>query len=240
MNYTNRPSSIAERRLRKHIASRSPCVLRGVAASWPCTTSWFRNNGATFIHQQLQQPLVTVHRCRTRTFGHFTEERIALTPDEAFARLYGPQLDGYWYYLTTELATSTTSSSAVPLWPVVKPHVRKYNVWVGCGVHTAAHSDGDIYNVFVQLYGEKEVALLSPKAPDSRALPLTEFGMPFASGARLLLDDDGKSSKSDDGEDDVIRTGLRPGDVLYLPPSWWHEFRIPVGETAASLTCWFK
>lgn len=151
--------------------------------------------------------------------------------------LKGPQLDGFWYYMSTPLPARLRRDVHVPRLPGMTGSP-KLLLWAGQGVHTATHSDGMIHNLFIQLHGHKEVALLGPLHSDEME-PLGDFGKPNASARSLFADP----------HPSCIRARLGPGDVLYLPPYWWHEFRIPLEPSedvnnkdtlSVSVACWFR
>lgn len=97
---------------------------------------------------------------------------------------------------------------------------RTYYMFLGgAGQRTLLHNDQPC-NFFVQVHGEKKWTLFSPRdsallypragttayvrsqvtlaAPDADAFPLFAYATPF-------------------------EAHLRPGDILYVPPFWWHE-----------------
>ncbi|KAF8078066.1 hypothetical protein FPV67DRAFT_1463986 [Lyophyllum atratum] len=124
------------------------------------------------------------------------------------------------------------------------------NMWLGPkGTVSPAHTD-PYYNLFVQVVGRKTVWLAPPK--------LTPFMYPYSSAdafhnsaANLA-----EHSMSNTSRVDVFSTKteefpnfanavvpeamtavLEPGDLLYIPPGWWHAMRSE--ETSFSVSFWF-
>eukprot|EP00759_Apiculatamorpha_spiralis_P000440 PhF_6_TR10102/c0_g1_i1/m.15720 len=221
--------------LRKHILLKSPCTLRSVLPNLPCY-KWCQQQYFTTVllnHLDGGSRHVGVHRSRTSHFGHFTEERIELPAVEAVQRSTSIQLDGYWYYLSSPLPPSIIEASGIFSFfrslNVAPLSTLKCNLWHGIAAHTATHNDGNVHNVFLQLDGSKEVAFIGPQYSCDME-DLGDMGKPCASGRSLFSDP----------HEHMVYTVLNPGDVLYLPPHYWHEFRMSCKhQPTTSITCWF-
>eukprot|EP00408_Alexandrium_pacificum_P039055 CAMPEP_0171274796 /NCGR_PEP_ID=MMETSP0790-20130122/62993_1 /TAXON_ID=2925 /ORGANISM="Alexandrium catenella, Strain OF101" /LENGTH=552 /DNA_ID=CAMNT_0011743843 /DNA_START=29 /DNA_END=1685 /DNA_ORIENTATION=+ len=106
--------------------------------------------------------------------------------------------------------------------PCIVPFGKPFAVvfWMGSENKSfGLHSDLFTEQYFMQHEGEKEVYLMLPEDP-SLVQPL-----PFLTNEKVH-----KSSLRTVLRMDMAGTGcqwavLRPGDMLYLPPMWWHEFR---------------
>lgn len=116
------------------------------------------------------------------------------------------------------------------------------NVWFGePGVKATIHYDG-VENVFVQLYGEKTLTLWPPHLVEE--MHLYGRNHPYACQSRwrddnalendwfTIRDHDNihnnclKKNESIDNvfqSDEVIHVTLTAGDVLYIPPYWFHD-----------------
>jgi len=92
------------------------------------------------------------------------------------------------------------------------------NVWMG-GANVTTHWHYDMsHNVFMQVYGEKNFRLLSPLHLD--ALSVWPFLHPRNRKSRL------SSDHPIFRELPVISLQLRPGDALYVPPTWLHYAQV--------------
>lgn len=93
----------------------------------------------------------------------------------------------------------------------------KANLWLGTtGVSTAAHFDRE-HNLFLQAYGSKRFTLLPPSV--HRRLRLHPRWHGSRRQAQVHLPELAPSLT----EDTVWVATLQAGDVLYLPPLWFHH-----------------
>lgn len=109
-------------------------------------------------------------------------------------------------------------------------------VWLGCDQVTASFHYDTVHNFFVQLQGDKLWALLPPTAHSHVYMhPRTH---PSWTQSRIL-----DPSRVDDKVFPRFATitgartaRLGPGEVLYVPPVWFHAVR--ASGTVASLSLW--
>lgn len=124
-----------------------------------------------------------------------------------------------------------------PAWaPSAKTHFA--NLWFGeSGNTTPLHYD-TVENFLVQIYGRKQVRLFSPQD--------TPYLYPHhaQTGGRLnfsrIRDLDAPLDKTFPlfAHAEQHLAILEPGDMLYLPPGWWHEVRTL--DLGISLNFWFN
>ena len=89
-------------------------------------------------------------------------------------------------------------------------------LWIGMkGVVMPLHYDSTD-NFYVPFFGRKKVVLVEPGHVEE--LGRFPNGHPLAGSARADVDLD----VLDDLE--IFETVIAPGDVLYLPANWWHQF----------------
>jgi hypothetical protein len=105
---------------------------------------------------------------------------------------------------------------------VLNPQQTSVNLWVGSNNVTApCHYDG-YHNFYVQISGTKRFILASPRARSwLRPFPFLHPSHAQCQkrlGTFTLADNDVLSSK-----DEFYEAVLEPGDILYLPPLWFHE-----------------
>ncbi|MCG9892177.1 MAG: cupin-like domain-containing protein [Thermosynechococcaceae cyanobacterium MS004] len=74
-------------------------------------------------------------------------------------------------------------------------------------------------NLFINVYGQKEWVLLSPKYTSLLKPHLNEFGL-FAFSEQDIFNPNDISQRIPH-----YRVTLEPGDVLFIPPWWWHAVR---------------
>lgn len=154
-----------------------------------------------------------------------------------------------------------TSPAPPPDWPDYAPPATSdgviTNVWIGPpGTVSPPHFD-PFYNCFVQVVGHKEVWAAPPScrpiktmtAAGLQSVDMTEQSNDAAVGAESSVTDTLMSNTSDVdvfGTEDLVasqvrsaafRSVLGPGDLLYLPPGWWHSLRSLT--RSASVSTWF-
>lgn len=154
-----------------------------------------------------------------------------------------------------------TSPPPPPDWPDYAPPATPdgaiTNVWIGpVGTVSPPHFD-PFYNCFVQVVGHKEVWVAPPICRPIRTR--TAAGLQTADSTEKSNDADARAessvtdtlmSNTSDvdvfGTDEVVasqvrsaafRSVLGPGDLLYLPPGWWHSLRSLT--RSASVSTWF-
>ncbi len=98
-------------------------------------------------------------------------------------------------------------------------------LWIGMkGVVMPLHYDSTD-NFYVPFFGRKKVVLVEPGHVEE--LGRFPNGHPLAGSARADVDLD----VLDDLQ--IFETVIAPGDVLYLPANWWHQFEQPFEDTGA-------
>lgn len=107
--------------------------------------------------------------------------------------------------------------------------------WMGgAGAHTPLHTDLDAPNLHAVVHGRKRFVLFSPS--ETRFLYPTniyEFGSRF-SAVDTRTPNAGRHPLAARARGYVA--SLEPGDVLYIPPGWWHA--VTCLETCVSLNTW--
>eukprot|EP00937_MAST-01D_sp_MAST-1D-sp2_P002979 g2979.t1 len=109
------------------------------------------------------------------------------------------------------LVGSSASAAAAASVPDGKAAPPRTNLWLGGRTAYATHYDTS-HNFLVQLHGTKRVELWPPHAwRRIRPFPFHHpaFGAAQARGSEL--------------PPAAVEAVLKPGDVLYLPPYWWHR-----------------
>lgn len=100
---------------------------------------------------------------------------------------------------------------------MLNPKKSSINIWVGqSGVLTPCHYDG-YHNVYVQIHGYKMFYLSSPKGASKETLKPFPYLHP--SHAQCQFGDEIFSLRFRESVTVVL---LKPGDVLYIPPLWFH------------------
>jgi len=112
--------------------------------------------------------------------------------------------------------------------------VLQTNFWYGnAGCITQLHQDS-IHNFFIQLKGVKEFVLFAPE-DRSYLYPAEDSQLSHESQIRLSNPDLSRFPLFAKATSFYCR--LEPGDLLYLPPKWWHEVRTI--ENSISINYWW-
>ncbi|KAK9798192.1 hypothetical protein WJX73_002063 [Symbiochloris irregularis] len=123
--------------------------------------------------------------------------------------------------------------------PLQEAQTRLYrqSVWLGPqGTVTPLHRD-PYSNLFAQILGAKRIQLVHPSQ--------TGMVQPFASPlvlrntSEIDMEEVDARCAEDGGGGDVRpwEVTLRPGEMLYIPKSWWHH--IHAVEPSFSVSCWW-
>ncbi|KAJ3825545.1 hypothetical protein F5878DRAFT_641597 [Lentinula raphanica] len=132
------------------------------------------------------------------------------------------------------------------------------NAWLGPrGTTSPAHTD-PYYNIYVQVVGRKTVWLAPPSVNQYMYVYKDGDAPPTRKSSNPSTKDDNSTSMSNTSQVDVLATGkdaerfaqfwsevvphamsamLEPGDMLFIPPGWWHAMRAE--ETSFSVSMWF-
>eukprot|EP00730_Choanoeca_flexa_P013160 TRINITY_DN5022_c0_g1_i1.p1 TRINITY_DN5022_c0_g1~~TRINITY_DN5022_c0_g1_i1.p1 ORF type:complete len:444 (+),score=94.81 TRINITY_DN5022_c0_g1_i1:93-1424(+) len=116
----------------------------------------------------------------------------------------------------------------------LNPQRTSINLWIGQDVTAHAHYDG-YHNMYCQLHGSKTFTLVSPK--HWHVFGVYPFLHPShaqttANWSKPELQDKLKTLP----KHDVYQVTLHAGDLLYLPPLWFHY--VTAGKASISINAW--
>ena len=112
------------------------------------------------------------------------------------------------------------------------------SVWIGPrGTDSPAHTD-PYYNCYVQVVGHKHVWLAPPPLTLPAMSPDAAFGSMLQNTTQLSV---WEAAQSPAFVQEVVPhaqdTELHPGDMLFLPPMWWHAMKST--SQSFSVSFWF-
>eukprot|EP00004_Rigifila_ramosa_P008878 TRINITY_DN2033_c0_g3_i1.p3 TRINITY_DN2033_c0_g3~~TRINITY_DN2033_c0_g3_i1.p3 ORF type:complete len:240 (-),score=67.47 TRINITY_DN2033_c0_g3_i1:293-1012(-) len=122
----------------------------------------------------------------------------------------------FLYYSGELERTPVLVPDVVPLEPFVLSRQTSVNVWIGAGGVTAHTHYDSFHNFFVQIRGTKTFLMFPPEAAALQPFP---FLHPSHAQSQQDIFAVGPEAA---GAFAGWRADLEPGDVLYLPPCWWH------------------
>eukprot|EP00731_Ephydatia_muelleri_P028041 Em0019g914a len=196
-----------------------------------------------------------VYENDNRWFGPYYDDRKPMTPmfdrvnpykiglelpsAEFFRSIQSPS-DGRYLYFTGDIeqlgdwAWNEIQPSKELL--VLNPTHSSVNVWIG-QPHVIAHCHYDGYhNFYAQLYGRKKFTLFSPAAwPGLSPYP---FLHPSHAQCQVNVSNSARDVVRFPALKDVtpLEVILEPGDLLYLPPLWFHH--VESMEVSISVNVW--
>jgi hypothetical protein len=167
-----------------------------------------------------------------------------MTSAEFFRKVANPPYKEYFYYTASANDFGDLYNEFYPLEPFMiknssfkleESHLHRWtNVWIGPGGATTFTHYDIFYNFYVQLYGKKRFILFSPDhAPN---LYLYPFLHPGAQQSQVDVDNIDYEAFPAFKNAKAIETILEPGDVLYLPPMWFHH--VSALELSMSVSVW--
>ena len=231
-------------------AGRLPIVLRNsVVEKWRARHHWmpkylqsriprmngvYQNDNRWFgPYYDSSKPLAHLS---TRTNNYATN--VSMSTKKFFKKLKQP-LEGEFLYFTGDIDQlgEWAMEDIQPLSEllVLNPRRSSVNVWMG-QPHVIAHCHYDDYhNFYAQLHGTKKFTLFSPENwPGLYPYP---FLHPSHTQAQVNL----SNIRDIDsfplaGEVKGLEVILRPGDLLYMPPLWFHL--VESMDTSISVNVW--
>ncbi|KAI9226500.1 MAG: hypothetical protein DHS80DRAFT_32671 [Piptocephalis tieghemiana] len=231
----------------------TPCIFHGMLEGWPALTRWCdpvywstvaglrtvpMEVGARYTDDQWTQKLVT--------FDSFLQDHWAplsrRTPEAT--------TEGAWYLAQYDLvdqiprlaqdiptpdvcicaATSIQEDGSSGL----KGNGIRRNVWLGPGgTISPLHHDGPLHNLFIQVMGYKYVRLYGPE----EAVYPHEASDMLGNTSRVDVEEPDEEEFPHFATATYVDGIVGPGDILYIPPKWWHYVRSLT--PSASVSYWF-
>jgi hypothetical protein len=220
--------------------------LTGIVTEWQAFTLWRAN----YLCERVGHRLVKVGVSRSRVFQYGTSSaaqtearemlfkdaihRIANHSEDSDERLYIMEQNGQkqnsFAEIYPELAADFTAPPGVDINKLMQT-----NLWIGSkGNVTPLHFD--IANNFLcQIEGRKRITCFDPSQTD-RLYP-TGYGdkIDNTSQVQILEPDFTKHPRYRDAV--PTHCILDPGEVIYIPPFWWHQ--VESLDIATSLNFWW-
>ena len=136
----------------------------------------------------------------------------------------------------TQQLASDLAATLAALWPLAEMQpffagIANAKLWIGQkGVTMRLHYDSSD-NLYVMAWGRKRAILAEPG--QFGALYPYPNGHPLAGSSQVNLSDPDLERHPGFAHATLWETVVGPGDVLYLPAYWWHQFEQPFEDTAS-------
>jgi len=179
-----------------------------------------------------ERPLMRIHSIQRKN-GH---EIVNITTNAFLENMRHPKKDEYYYFSTN--INKISKKLAAEIQPTefleVNPLSEKQNInfWIGMK-GTSAHTHYDVFENFnVQVVGRKRWTLFPPNS----TLYLYPFLHPSHAQAQVNIDEPNLKDFPETSKLSAIEVITEPGDVLYLPPMWFHK--VDALEDSININSW--
>jgi hypothetical protein len=206
---------------RDHFQASRPVVLKGALRGWPAFGRW----SPDYLESQFAEQRVAVAVSGRDGFDYTAPQTQEMSFAEAAAliRQDGPDSDRHYYLLKQNIPThfpSLVADLQVPELVGDPRRLTSVNLWFGgAGNLTPLHYDR-ANNLLAQFWGRKHVTLFDPQQFE-RLYPAIDGDRPHISRANILAPDYDAFPLLRQAA--PLECLLEPGDVLYMPPYWWHQ-----------------
>ena len=214
-----------------------PVVIKNsITQTWTATKKW-----TPFYLSKKISKLSGIYKNGNRWFGPYYDTSkplshlstrnnvyrtdVSMKGDDFFRHLEHPRNDSYIYFTgDIDDVASWAWSDVQPIQELLKlnPKHSSINVWMG-QPHVIAHCHYDGYhNFYAQLYGRKKFTLFRPTEwPGISPYP---FLHPSHAQAQVNLSDENSIAVFPAARHlEGYQVTLEPGDLLYMPPLWFHH-----------------
>ncbi|ORZ38900.1 hypothetical protein BCR44DRAFT_133881 [Catenaria anguillulae PL171] len=132
--------------------------------------------------------------------------------------------------------TSSTSDAHTPKPSLDSTDAIRINAWFGPrGTVTPLHHDGNLNNMFAQVVGSKRVVLFPPS--DSHLLADLDGMLHNTSSVDVRKWPEEVEARLELAQAHGVEAVCRAGDLLYIPPNYWHH--VESLATSFSVSFWF-
>lgn len=230
-------SSPREKFAKKCVEGAVPVVLRNsVTKLWQA-----RNWSPAYLETKIKQRISGIYENDNRWFGPYFDVRKPLTNTSTRVNSYRTDLELHGEALMSAIQNTTTGRflyftgdiEQLGEWAfeeiqpvrellVLNPKRSSINTWIG-QPHVIAHCHYDGYhNFYAQLYGTKKFTLFRPTNwPGLYPYP---FLHPSHAQAQINISDSNTAQSFPlIGKVEAMEVTLHPGDLLYMPPLWFHH-----------------
>ncbi|KAK4608289.1 hypothetical protein RGQ29_001910 [Quercus rubra] len=217
-----RPALSLEGFLREYFLSGSPVIISDCMAHWPARTKW---NDLDYLKRVAGDRTVPVEVGKNYLCSQWKQELITFS--QFLARIEANNCSDNPTYLAQhplfDQISELRKDICVPDYCFAGGgELRPLNAWFGpAGTVTPLHHDPH-HNILAQVVGKKYIRLYSASASEE-LYPYTETMLKNSSQVDLDNIDETQFPKVHDLEfQDCI---LEEGEMLYIPPKWWHYVR---------------
>ncbi|XP_061361400.1 lysine-specific demethylase JMJ30 [Gastrolobium bilobum] len=225
-----------EKFLIDHYLCGSPVIISDCMAHWPAKTKW---NNIDYLLRVAGDRTVPVEVGKNYLCAEWKQELITFSEFLQRIKSYGCSPGGPTYLAQHPLFDQITELRKDIFIPdycfAGGGELRSLNAWFGPGgTVTPLHHDPH-HNILAQVVGKKYIRLYSASLSEE-LFPYS--GTMLSNSSQVDLDDidEGKFPKVQDLE--FVDCILEEGEMLYIPPKWWHYVRSLT--TSFSVSFWWS
>ena len=224
------------------LAAHTPAIITGALDDWHCASCWTPDA----IVQHCPQRPVVVSRSPTMQFNY--SDATAMASQQS--GIYTQTTMGFADAVEAVLAAGETEhlyimqQSVETVCPELLDHIAipqwlaaedpAIHFWIGKQTTTPLHFDFT-ENLFAQVHGSKRFILFSPQDTDSLYPFSLAAAMPHLSHVDASAPDLTRFPAF--AKAMALEADLQAGDVLYLPPFWWHQVIAPAFSISVNFWC---
>ena len=220
-----------------HLSFNVPLIYRGYMSDWPAVELWKDDEyllskiGSTMIN-------VEARSGKSNEFAYFQRgyKKEEMMYSE-FIEKYADDSLSYKYYWAEEKLPAELVKDIKDVDFSSFMHLEDVNIWQGAvGTVSLPHMDGRD-NLLCQIVGYKDVILIPPTQTEKLYVG-KDSGWPSNYSPLNFYEPD--YEKYPDFQDVNLKLEVRinPGDILFIPTSWWHHIKSSKGKNIA-INYWF-
>ena len=215
-----------------------PCIITGATNNWKALTLWKLDYLNSLIGDKI------VH-CRESDSDYFENyngshinkhknikmsvfiEWLMLEQSREFWDWFRPEISSKRYYLTSSnIPTDFPELLQDIEFPEYFDHqmLEFTRLWIGCGNNRLNLHYDTYYNLYTQIIGNKKWVIFPPQ--QSSLLYAYPFYTPFYWCSQVNVNEPDLNKFPKFGEVKPLEFMTEPGEMLFLPPGWWHS---PIG-----------
>ena len=223
------------------LAAHTPAIITDALDDWHCAASWTPEA----IVQHCPQRPVVVSRSPSMQFnysdatasqqsGNYTQTTMGFADAVEAVLAAGETEHLYIMQQSVEaVCPELLDHIVIPQWLAAEEPAIHF--WIGKQTTTPLHFDFT-ENLFAQVHGSKRFILFSPQDTDSLYPFSLAAAMPHLSHVDASAPDLARFPAF--AKAMALEADLQAGDVLYLPPFWWHQVIAPA--FSISVNFWWK
>jgi len=222
---------------KNYFQKHQPVLIKGGVKD----TAYFDKWSLDYLNTKFHSRKVKVFHCKTGYYNFNIKgqmERIEMPFSRAVEYFVGEEDTSKSHYMQqvaiAEFFPELMEDLSRPKWNLPADLINEMNLWVGgAGCVTPLHFD-HAHNFLIQVRGLKELTLFSPA--DSANLYPSDQGAGHLSQIYLDQVDEEKFPLFRNAT--PFHCSLEAGDVLFIPPGWWHHVRSM--EACISVNFWWN